>query len=268
MKSQSIKGIEYFVYENEDEFFGDYPDGNKEILVNWRHGEEGDWVRADDGGIVQLLKVVHKMPHKKDTPNYRFANGYVRTVVGTFANREQTLMDTDFDKHENRYTFGGKNPTRLQDRETNTARDHMFITKVIQGKDPEDAVKEVYRTNNPKRASNTAEILLKQERIMKEIRKGVLDLADEKGMTDEYIIDRLMALERRASTSDETLNVALGSLKEMIKIKQMATTVKETKQIGLIAHIDQTLLDNLERPKLKEASVGQTKEREVSESDN
>jgi len=69
-----------------------------------------------------------------------------------------------------------------------------------------------------------------------------------------------MAIESQASDAPETLDVALGAIKEMMKIKQRGTTVKETKQVGIIANIDRTLLESLERPILKEVPVERKEE--------
>ena len=70
-----------------------------------KEGKEKDWVFSDDGRIIQLLKVSRKIKHPKDRKNYKFAQGWCRTVVGTFLIRHNTIMDTDFSDHPNRYTF-------------------------------------------------------------------------------------------------------------------------------------------------------------------
>ena len=105
MEYQKIKGKRHYIYDDIDEFQEEYP--NKLPLKNWRTAQEGDWVWSDDDRIVQLLKV-SDIKHPQDRKNYTWAKGWVRTIVGTFLNRENTKMDTDFNKHPNRYTFSTK----------------------------------------------------------------------------------------------------------------------------------------------------------------
>ena len=77
-----IKGVSHYVYEDLDEFQKDHP--NTVIHPDWRKANEGDWVRSDDDRIVQLLKVSNDVKHHSDRKNYKFAKGWVRTVVGSF----------------------------------------------------------------------------------------------------------------------------------------------------------------------------------------
>ena len=68
-----------------DEFREKYP--NIVVKPDWRDADEDDWVEADDGGVIQLLKVSKHVNHPNDRKNYKFAKGWVRTVVGSFLNR-------------------------------------------------------------------------------------------------------------------------------------------------------------------------------------
>ena len=55
-----------------------------EVKKDWKTANEGDWVYTDDGRIVQLLKVSSNIKHHNDRKNYKYADGWVRTIVGTF----------------------------------------------------------------------------------------------------------------------------------------------------------------------------------------
>ncbi len=90
MQKKLIKGKAHYVYDSKEEFMqhtahlegSRYTD--KKIVDNWRDGKEGDWVWSDDGRIVQLLKVSNNVKHPGDRKNYKYAKGWVRTVVGSF----------------------------------------------------------------------------------------------------------------------------------------------------------------------------------------
>ena len=65
---REIKGVEHYVYEDIDEFRHYHDIKAKD---NWRTADEGDWVIADDGGVLQLLKVSRSIKHPNDRKNYR-----------------------------------------------------------------------------------------------------------------------------------------------------------------------------------------------------
>ena len=184
MKSQKIKYIEHFVYDDIEEW--NTATGGRENLVNdWRKGEEGDWVRADDGGIIQLLKVSKKIKHPNDRKNYKAADGWVRTVVGTFLRNEKTQMDTDFDKHPNRYTFSTKiknTNSRVKSRKNCTNKEKIFATTVATGVDAVSAYMKAFSEANRGTARKKAVVLLKQRRVMSEIEKTSKEIAKELGI--------------------------------------------------------------------------------------
>ena len=102
-ESCDIRGKKHYVYSDIKEF--EYYNKGVEVKDNWRTSDEGDWVYSDDGKIIQLLKVSKSVNHPGDRKNYKYANGWVRTAVGSFINRDNTKMDADFSLHKNRYTF-------------------------------------------------------------------------------------------------------------------------------------------------------------------
>tara|TARA_R100000656_G_scaffold71416_1_gene53537 strand:- start:39 stop:833 length:795 start_codon:yes stop_codon:yes gene_type:complete len=234
MKYGTIKGISHYIFDSDDEisnFFG----GNPPTIVNdWRNGVEGDWVRSDDGCILQLLKVSKKLPHPGDRKNYKWTNGWLRTVVGTFIIRNDTYMDTDFDKHPDRYTFSGKKKTphqRIKERESATKREKIFATNIAVGMGPVKSYMDAFeKEQNPQSARKKAVLLLKQERIMKEVEKSVLDVAKELGIDHKYILDKLKCL---AENTDD-MNIVLQATKELGKaVGTMGTTVRQ-KEMGIV----------------------------------
>ena len=170
MQSKKIKDSEHFVYDGIDEFQKDNPDTN--IIFDWRKGEEGDWVLSDDDKIIQLLKVSRDIKHPSDTKNYKYAYGWVRTVVGTFLIHKKTIMDTDFSSHPNRYTFSKKiknTGSRVRDRKKVTKKEKIFATNVAVGMGAVKSYMDAYGELNHDKAKNKAAILLKQNRVMKEV---------------------------------------------------------------------------------------------------
>ena len=229
MKYKTIRGKKHYVYENMDEY---KMEGKDSIYVKyWKDAKEGDWVEADDGGIVQLLKV-GGITHPNDRKNYKHSKGWCRTIVGTFLINEKTKMDTDFDSHKNRYTFSktiGKK-SNVKTRKNPTKKEKLFTTSVVAGHGPVKAYMDAFNEDNDKTAKKRAVVLLKQERIVKEIEKGVMDVAKENGLDHEYVLRKLKNL---ADFSEDD-NIILQSTKEIGKIIGTTGMTMKQKEVGVI----------------------------------
>lgn len=252
MDYKEIKGVKHFVYESIEEFNKYKKDIN---VKNWKDDpQEGDWVVADDGGVVQILKR-SGITHPNDRPNYKLSKGYVRTVVGTFLLNNKTNMDTDFDMHPNRYTFSKKLKQangNFKKRENVTKKEKLFATEVIVGKDAISAVQNIYKENDFNKAKKKAVLLLKQERVMNEVEKGVNDIAKGLGIDHEYVLRRLKSL---ADTGEEE-NVVLQSLKELGKIiGTSAPNIK--KDIGVVGMFQGFSPKQLEKAERKQITKGE-----------
>jgi hypothetical protein len=231
MENRRIKNIKHFVYDDLEEFKKDHP--NTIVHPDWRKADENNWVYSDDDRIVQLLKVKKMVSHHSDTKNYKYADGWVRTVVGSFINKKSTKMDTDFSSHPNRYTFSKtiKNTSeRVHKRTKITNKEKDFATNVVVGMGALDAYKNAFKEESNQKARKKATILLKQERVMEEIQKSVLDVAKGLGVDHEYILSKLKHL---ADYSEDD-NIILQSAKELGKIIGTSNNNIKQKEVGLM----------------------------------
>tara|TARA_R100001463_G_scaffold4029_4_gene15641 strand:- start:10 stop:783 length:774 start_codon:yes stop_codon:yes gene_type:complete len=231
MENRRIKNIKHFVYDDLEEFKKDHP--NTVVHPDWRKADENSWVYSDDDRIVQLLKVKKMVSHHSDTKNYKYADGWVRTVVGSFINKKSTKMDTDFSSHPNRYTFSKtiKNTSeRVHKRTKITNKEKDFATNVVVGMGALDAYKNAFKEESNQKARKKATILLKQERVMEEIQKSVLDVAKGLGIDHEYILGKLKHL---ADYSEDD-NIILQSAKELGKIVGTSNNNIKQKEVGLM----------------------------------
>lgn len=247
MESRKIKKVEHYVYEDVDEWSKCCP--NEDLHEDWKKAKEGDWVKSDDGRIIQLLKVSKKINHPSDRKNYKYAEGWVRTIVGTFLIHKNTKMDTDFSSHPNRYTFSKTikdTSSRVKLREKVTKKERLFATNVAVGMGAVKSYMDAYGELSHDKAKNKAAVLLKQDRVMKEVEKGVMDIAKDLGIDHEYIFRSLKLL---AETSADE-NIALQSLKEMGKaIGTLGGGVKkiESGVVGLFSGFSPEQIANVER---------------------
>tara|TARA_R100000231_G_scaffold134242_1_gene107650 strand:- start:388 stop:894 length:507 start_codon:yes stop_codon:yes gene_type:complete len=137
-------------------------------------------------------------------------------------------MDTDFLQHPNRYTFSKTikdTSKRVKERTKVTNKEKQFATNIVVGMGAVKAYKKAYNEMSDNKAGKKAAILLKQERVMKEIEKSVLDVAKTLGIDHEYILGKLKHL---ADYSEDD-NIILQSTKELGKI--VGTSGSNVKQI-------------------------------------
>ena len=251
MKHKKIKGVKHLVFSSLDEYHKHFGKAAPLPKKDWREGEQGDWVIADDKGVIQLLKVSHNITHPNDRPNYTLNKGWCRTVVGTFLMSDKAIMDTDFDKHPNRYTFSTKiknTNSRVYKRKKATHKEKEFATHLVTGTSAVKAYMRSFNESNEGKATKKAAILLKQRRIMQEIEASALEVAKELGVDHRYILRSLKCLAENSGDD----NIQLQAVKELGKaIGTLGGTKKiETGVVGLFQGFSQDQLEAASRPSL------------------
>ena len=253
MKHKSIKGARHLVFKDTEEYYSHFGKQAKPPLEDWKEGDELDWVIEDDKGVIQLLKVSHKIKHPNDRPNYKLSKGWCRTVVGTFLIKNGTFMDTDFEKHPNRYTFSTKiknTNSRVYKREKATRKEKEFATHIVTGESAVKAYMKSFKEGDEDKATKKAAVLLKQRRVMSEIEASALEVAKELGIDHRYILRTLKVLAENSGDDNiqlqavKELGKAIGTLGQQKKI--------ETGVVGLFQGFSQDQLENATRPLLNE----------------
>ena len=268
MEYRKIKGIKHYVFEDYDEFRNHFDIAVPDIVIDWRNAEEGDWVYSDDDRIVQILKK-NGIHHPNDRKNYRYVKCYVRTVVGTFLLMDKTYMDTNFSEHSNRYTFSKtiKNANDgIKQRKTPTKKEKIFATNIAVGMGAVKAYMDAFNESVTKKARSKATILLKQERVMKEVEKSVLDVAKGLGLDHEYILEKLKCLIEGSQEDTIVLN-ALKEAGKAIGTFGITTKQREVGVIGMFSGFEPDQLDTAKRPQLikGENTNGSTEKRKSKE---
>ena len=221
MKFQEIKGVKHLVFDDRQEFHSYFGHKAPPIVGDWREGQEGDWVEADDGGIVQILRR-GPFPHPHDGTNYKSREGYVRTVVGTFKVSEKDYMDTNFDLHPDRYRISGKTDEQaihfnVKVRKNLTKKERVFVNCLKAGQHPQMAYEAAYGANVNWREKVVG--LFKKERIIKEMNEVMSQAVEELGLDLKWVISRIMNLAEE-SKSDRDKLAALKELVELMGAKE------------------------------------------------
>ena len=139
MRFYKVNGLDHTVYESEDELSKDLK------IINWRAAEVGDWVKADDGCFIQILRK-GKMVVPKGRNKIR---EYVGTCTGTFPVSSRVKMDTS--RRVNIYSFGGNKNSAdvLLDRTVLSKHEHLFVVYMASGLTPQEAYIKAFPTINP-----------------------------------------------------------------------------------------------------------------------
>ena len=256
MDYRKIKGVKHYVFDDVQDFDNFFTDKDKrpDVCVDWRTANEGDWVVADDGGVIQLLKKSN-IKHPNDRRNYKYCESYVRTVVGTFLCLLKTHMDTDFSQHKNRYTFSKtiKSPnTNFYKRDKTTKKQKEFATNVAVGMGAVKSYMDAFSELDSYKAGKKAAILLRQERVMKEVEQSVVDVAKSMGVDHEYILTKLKCLVDSSIEDSIVLNAVKELGKAIGTIGGVTIKQRETGIIGLFQGFEPGQLESAKRPELVE----------------
>jgi len=232
MRTYTIKGQEHIVYDLESEL----PD---EIVINpdWKNARDGDWVRADDGAYIQVLK--RKKLGK---------TGVIQTCVGTYS--VTGSMDTS--EREDRYTLSGKSSATIHKERTKpTRKEAEFAYKVVNGSGAVEAYMEAFSANSVNYAKKRAALLLKTERISTLMNPSMEEL--EKVFA-ELDVDLRYLIKGAKDQIDEGKNGSdkISALKMLWEAYGVVEKKKITEIAGIFQGFDQKRLEDAKRPELVE----------------
>ena len=218
MRKYTVKDQSHTVYDNTDEL----PEDLK-FLDNWREGDIGDWVLADDGCIIQVLRTgVFARPTKKIK-----ALKYVGTCTGTFICKDAYKMDCD--KRENIYNISGKSPyTQTIERKEVTCKERIFASFIAEGMERTEAYLRAFETKSKHYAQAQAGLLLKQERVRTVMKEALKPVLAKLGINDTMVLSGI----KDVAVSGEKDSDKLKALFELADILEIKETKKEITAIG------------------------------------
>lgn len=232
MRTYKIKGQEHVVYDLESEL----PDG---IVINpdWKNARDGDWVLADDGAYIQVLK--RKMLGK---------TGVIQTCVGTYS----VTGGMDTAEREDRHTLSGKTSATMdKERKKPTRKEAEFAYKVARGTEAVEAYMEAFDTNSENYAKKRAALLLKTERISTLMNPSKEELT--KVFTDlDVDLELLIKIARDEARDGKNGSDRLSALKMLWEAFGVVEKKKITEIAGIFQGFDKKRLESAKRPELPE----------------
>ena len=235
MRIYKVNGLYHKVYEAVEE------SPPKKIIDNWRKGKVGDWVKADDGSIIQVLRKGRML--RKNGEVF-----YIGTCTGTFIAEKSVYMDTD--KRANIYSFGGSSTPEevVQNRKGLTSSEELFVTYVSAGMPPEAAYVKAFPTNNKRYARIKAVNLIKTKRIKTAMKKELKPVLEGIGINEDYILRGIKSEADMADRADTRLK-ALFKLSDIMDLEDKSAPKVQTATAIQFQGFTDDMLDTAERPK-------------------
>ena len=240
MRHYTVNNVQYVVYESEDELPPDvYP------IKDWRKGGLFDWVLADDGCYIQILR---KGTMTKPKGKVREV-AYIGTCTGTFIVSPKTKMDTS--RRVNIYSLGGdvERNQRLDDRENLSTREELFVTYLAKGMDPRKAYLDAFPTNNPHYAGLRAGQLIKTARIRSAMKEELKPYMENLGLDENYVLSNIKEVIDSSDGKVADKLKALFKLADIMDMEDKNTTQVTTMTGAVFQGFTPEKLEEVERPK-------------------
>ena len=240
MSHYTVNNAQYVVYESEDELPSNiYP------IKDWRKGGLFDWVLADDGCYIQILR---KGTMTKPKGKVREV-AYIGTCTGTFIVSPKTKMDTS--KRVNIYSLGGniERNQRLDERENLSTREELFVAYLAKGVDPRKAYLDAFPTNNPHYAGTRAGQLIKTARIRSAMKEELKPYMENLGLDENYVLSNIKEVIDSSDGKVADKLKALFKLADIMDMEDKNTTQVTTMTGAVFQGFTPEKLEEVERPK-------------------
>jgi len=246
MREYSISKVPHTVYDDALEVPSDI-----RVVKDWRTSDIGDWVLADDGGIIQVIRC-GVMKQRK-----RFLR-YIGTCTGTFVCLPNIKMDTT--RKKNIYSFGGNHNhlDSITKRKNLTAQEVVFAKYIAIGLPPAEAYKKAFHTKNDKYAKVRAGVLIKQERIVSAVKEELEEVFKKLDIDLEYLVQ---GVKTEADSADRPLD-RLNAFKMLWDAADVVPKSKITQVTGAVFQgFEDDQLLTAKRPELIEGLKSAPKEK-------
>ena len=239
MRYYKINKINHSVFDSDDEVPRDI-----KYLEDWRDGRISDWVKADDGCIIQILREGTMMRHKGKVRSVR----YIGTCTGTFLVSKSNKMDTS--RRVNIYSLGGniERNQRLEGRQILSSKEELFVQYLASGVDARTAYLKAFPTNDPHYAGIRAGQLVKTTRVKTAMKEELKPVLEELGIDETTVIGSINNIAMSAE-KDETKLKALFKLADIMDLEDKGKTSVTQLTGAVFQGFEEKHLEEVKRPK-------------------
>tara|TARA_R100000654_G_scaffold31080_1_gene55945 strand:+ start:1177 stop:1935 length:759 start_codon:yes stop_codon:yes gene_type:complete len=241
MQERVVKGVNHFLYENENEFREYHK--NVSLVTNWRHSNKGDWILTDDGNVCQVLHLgILKKNTKKETT-------FIRTIIGSFICSDKVELKGPMRTNMHTFSTKGKSPSvRKKERKHVTEKEFLFSKYVAKGDDVVDAYMKAFPSKKEDYAKSQAKLLLKTDRVKKLIREEIDKYLNEAEITPLYLLEEMRNIIDKSGATDRDKLTALTTL---MKLSGMMDTEKQTESVTLFQGFTKEQLNAIQGKEVK-----------------
>lgn len=228
------------MYESVDEL----PDSIS-YLNNWRMGSVGDWILADDGAVLQVLRDGTMMKARGAKRCVR----YIGTCTGTFIVSDKNKLDSS--RRVNIYSIGGESLNhneRVEQRKNLSGKEALFVQYVSKGMNPKKAYLEAFPTNDPHYAGMKATKLMKTTRILSSMKEELKPHMEELGLDENYVLSNIKDV-IDGTEKDDTKLKALFKLADILDMEDKNKTQITQLTGAVFKGFSEDALEAAERPK-------------------
>jgi len=239
MRHYTVNKVQHTVFDSEDEVPTDI-----HYLREWRECVLSDWVLADDGCVIQILRKGTMTKPKGKVKEV----SYVGTCTGTFITSSTTKMDTS--KRTNIYSIGGdiERNQRLDERENLSTREELFVQLYASGMDARKAYLKAFPTNNPHYAGIRAGQLIKTARVRSAMKEELKPFMEALGLDENYVLTNIKEVIDSCSKDDTKLK-ALFKLADIMDMEDKNKTQVTTVTGAMFQGFTPEKIEAAERPK-------------------
>ena len=239
MRNYKVNGITHTVFDTREEIPSEI-----RYIEDWRDGHITDWVLADDGCVIQILRKGKMVKPKGKVREV----SYIGTCTGTFIVSSKTKMDTS--KRVNIYSLGGniERNERLDSREKLSSREELFVQYIASGMDARKAYLKAFPTNDPHYAGLRAGQLIKTTRVKTAMKEELKPILEELGINETSILRNIYTI-AMSSEKDETKLKALFKLSDIMDLEDKNKTQVTQISGAVFQGFDSKAIDSVKRPK-------------------
>ncbi len=238
MRHYKVNGINHTVFDSVEEI----PTELK-YLKDWRDGHISDWVKTDDGCIIQVLRRGSMMKPKGKIRKV----DYIGTCTGTFVVSKNSKMDGS--RRTNIYSIGGciDRDDRVESRESLTSREELFVQYLASGINARAAYLKAFPTNDPHYANVRAGQLIKTTRIKTAMKEELKPVLEALGINETSILRNIHQIAETGQKEDTRLK-ALFKLSDILDLEDKNKTQVTQVTGAMFQGFSKEALEEVERP--------------------
>ena len=235
MRHYKVNGINHTVFDSVEEVPPDIV-----YLEDWMDGHISDWVKTDDGCVIQILRRGSMMKPKGKVRKV----DYLGTCTGTFLVSKKANMDAS--KRVNIYSISGNvdRNAQIEDKDNLSSKEELFVQYLAAGIDARTAYLKAFPTNDPHYAQMRAGQLIKTTRIKTAMKEELKPVLEELGINETSILRNINLIAETAQKEDTRLK-ALFKLSDIMDL--------EDKNKTQVTQLTGAVFQGFSKDKLKEA---------------